>query len=199
MWKRCECHSSMALSFLLTPRIHTTTAPNSMPTERSDKLHADWRTSTEKFDYFMLGILCSICAFIAQGYEPEKLGCNPSTLELVSLITFVFAVVAGFRRIEQTLLVTGLNQRVLKAVEAKGGMIAMMSEGRMLINKATGETFTPEEAQQRIVKLSITIQENQPQLESVKKSAYAQYKLRNYLALAAFLLLLTARVWSAYA
>lgn len=105
-----------------------------MATDRSDRLHADWRTSTEKFDYFILGVVCAICAFIAQGYKPAKLGINPATLELVALLIFVLAVVTGFRRIEQTLLVTALNQRQLRAFEARGGMIAKMPEGRTLVD-----------------------------------------------------------------
>jgi hypothetical protein len=170
-----------------------------MSTDRSDKLHADWRTSTEKFDYFILGVICAICAFIAQGYKPAKLGINPATLELVALLVFVLAVVAGFRRIEQTLLVTVLNQRELHAFEARGGMLAKMSEGKTIINEATGELFTPQQAEARVAELTKTIRDTQPLLAAAKTSAHTQYKRRNGLALAAFLLLLAARVWSAYA
>ncbi|MDP3419917.1 MAG: hypothetical protein Q8S10_03275 [Thiobacillus sp.] len=42
-----------------------------MATDRSDKLHTEWRASTEKFDYFILGVICALCAFIAQGFRPE--------------------------------------------------------------------------------------------------------------------------------
>jgi hypothetical protein len=170
-----------------------------MATERSDKLHADWRTSTEKFDYFILGVVCAICAFIAQGYKPAKLGFNPATLELVALLIFVLAVVAGFRRIEQTLLVTVLNQRELHAFEARGGMIAKMPEGRTIVNEATGQIFTPDQATARVAELTKTIQDTKPLLATAKASAHIQYKRRNALALTAFLLLLAARVWSAYA
>ena len=170
-----------------------------MPTDRSDKLHADWRTSSEKFDYFILGIVCAICAFIAQSYKPGKLGINPTTLELVALLVFVLSVVAGFRRIEQTLLVTVLNQRELHAYEARGGMVSKMPEGRTLINEATGQLFTPQQAEGRVAELTKTIRETRPMLEAAKVAAHTQYKRRNSLALAAFLLLLAARVWSAYA
>lgn len=64
-----------------------------MATDRSDKLHADWRASSEKFDYFILGVICALCAFIAQGYRPERLGVNPAALELFALLIFVLAVV----------------------------------------------------------------------------------------------------------
>jgi hypothetical protein len=169
-----------------------------MATDRSDKLHADWRASTEKFDYFVLGVVGAICAFIAQGYRPSRLGLNPSTLELVALLGLVLAVVAGFRRIEQTLLVIALNQRELHANEARGGMITKMQDGRTLINEATGQFFNQEQAAKRVAQLARTIEETQPALEAAKVSALHHYKRRNALTLIGFLLLLAARVWSAY-
>lgn len=170
-----------------------------MTTDRSDKLHADWRASSEKFDYFVLGALGALCAFIGQGYKPSKLGLNPTSLELIALLALVFAVIFGFRRIEQTLLVTALNQRVLRANEARGGMVAKMQDGRLLLNEATGQIFNREQAAKRVAELTETIKTNQPALEAAKTSAYKHYKFRNRLALLGFILLLTARVWSAYA
>jgi hypothetical protein len=169
-----------------------------MPTERSDKLHSDWRASTEKFDYFILGVICALCAFIAQAYRPSQLGANPSTVELVALLTLVLAVVAGFRRIEQTLLVSVLNHRELHALEARGGMVAKMPAGLPLINEATGQIYTPEQAAARVAAMTATVQEVRPLLEKAKAAAHVHYKRRNGLALLGFLLLLTARVWSAY-
>jgi len=170
-----------------------------MATDRSDKLHADWRASTEKFDYFILGVVCALCAFIAQGYKPAKLGVNPSALELVALLVFVLAVVEGFRRIEQTLMVTALNSRELRAFEARGGMVAKMQSGGNLINEATGQIFTPQQALARVEELTRNVQAVRPLLEEAKTSAHRHYKRRNAFALVGFLLLLASRVWSAYA
>ncbi len=169
-----------------------------MPTERSDKLHSDWRSSAEKFDYFILGVVCALCAFIGQGYKPGKLGVNPAALELIALLVLVLAVVAGFRRIEQTLLVTALNQRELHALEARGGMLTKMQHGRTLINEATGQTFTLAQAEQRVQELTNTINATRPSIQAAGDNAHRQYKRRNALALIGFLLLLSARVWSAY-
>lgn len=170
-----------------------------MATDRSDKLHADWRVSTEKFDYFVLGVICALCAFIAQGYKPERLGVNPAALELIALLVFVWAVVSGFRRIEQTLLVTALNHRELHALEARGGMVIKLQAGQTLVNEATGQIFTPQQAMARVEELTTTILATQSTLSTAKSAAHRHYKTRNVLALVGFLLLLAARVWSAYA
>lgn len=95
--------------------------PPFMTTERSDKLYVNWRASTEKFDYFMLGVICALCAFIAQGYKPSRLGLNAITLELIALLILVLSVVAGFavsRRHSWSLPITGENSTPLRLVEA---------------------------------------------------------------------------------
>jgi hypothetical protein len=169
-----------------------------MPTDRSDKLHSNWRDSTEKFDYFILGIISALCAFIGQGYKPTMLGVNPSTLELIALLLLVLAAVSGFRRIEKTLLATLINHKQLHAYEARGGMITKIPEGKMLINEATGQIYTPQQAGQRVADLTKSIEYFENQLKPVSKAAERQYHLRNALTLIGFLLLLCARIWGAY-
>ena len=169
-----------------------------MATERSDKLHADLRASTEKFDYFVLGALGALCAFIGQGYRPSKIGVNPSSLELVALIFLIFAVVSGFRRIEKTLLVTALNQRELHANEARGGIVSKMQSGQSFINHATGEIFDIETAHAKVSNYTQIINATRPQLEFAKNDAYLHYRIRNIAALAGFCILLSARIWTAY-
>lgn len=170
-----------------------------MSTERSDQILTTWHTSTEKFDYFVLGVVGALCAFIGQGYRPVKLGLNPGTLELVSLLILVLAVVEGFRRIEQTLLVTSINHQRLHAYEVKGGLVSkMLQGGDMLINEATGQIFNQNQAKKRVDEQTRIIQEIKPHLEAAKSAAFRHYRSRNALTLFGFLLLLTARVWSAY-
>lgn len=170
-----------------------------MPTDRSDKLYASWKESTEKFDYFILGIICAMCAFISQTYKPAQLGINAGTLDLLALLVLVLAAVAGFRRIERTLLATMINHRELHAYEARGGMVAKMSEGNTLINEATGHIYTPDIATRRVAELTQTIEQLKLEKTPIQAAAFQSYRLRNGLMLVGFLMLLTARVWSAYA
>jgi hypothetical protein len=170
-----------------------------MSTERSDKVYASWRESSEKFDYFILGVISALCAFIGQGYKAGKLGFNHSTLELIALLLLVGAAIAGFKRIEKSLLVTLINQRQLNAYEARGGLVAKIPEGRELINEATGHVYTPQDARRRVEQLTKTINELESKLEPTKQSTKLLYQVRNGLTIAGFLSLLAARVWAAYA
>lgn len=168
-----------------------------MTTERSDALFEKWRESTEKFDYFVLGVLGAMFAYVSQGYKPEKLGLNPGTLELAALLTLVLAAVAGFRRIEATNQATLINQRILHANERRGVMTQVVQRGPGL-NTQTGRTYTPEFATQQIPQINKHIEQLEPQLKITQDRALYSYKGRNYLTIVGFLLLLGAKLWTAY-
>ena len=84
-----------------------------MSTARSDGVYEKWRESTEKFDYFILGVLGALCAYISQTYKAERLGLNPGTLDLLALLVLVLAAVFGFRRIEAVNQGSLINHRIL--------------------------------------------------------------------------------------
>lgn len=168
-----------------------------MPTSRSDAVHEKWRESTEKFDYFILGVVGALCAYISQTYKPERIGLNPGTLDLLALLVLVLGAIFGFRRIEMTNLATMVNHRVLHSNERRGVLAKVVHNGPGM-NTETGETYTPEHATQEIAKLSKLIDLLHPKLEFAQKRAQRYYKLRNAFTLTGFLMLLGAKLFSAY-
>jgi hypothetical protein len=169
-----------------------------MSTERSDALHKSWRESAEKFDYFMLGILGALCAYLSQGYKPDRIGLNPGTVELFALLVLVIAAVLGFRRIEATNQATIINQRVLHANERRGVLSAIMHNGPKL-NVQTGQTYSPEYAASQMPVLNSQIRGLEAQLERAEGKALVFYRGRNLLTLVGFMLLLAGKIFSAYA
>lgn len=168
-----------------------------MSTSRSDGVHEKLRESNEKFDYFILGVVGALCAYISQTYKAERLGVNPGTLELLALLTLVLAAVLGFRRIEATILATTINHRILHANERRGVLASVVQSGPGL-NTQTGQTYTPEYAAEEIPRITEQIRQLQPKLIATQNKALRHYKLRNALTLAGFLMLLAAKVFSAY-
>jgi hypothetical protein len=169
-----------------------------MTTERSDALYKSWRESTEKFDYFMLGILGALCAYLTQGYKPDRIGLNPGTVEFVALLVLVLAAVLGFRRIEATNQATIINQRVLHANERRGVLTAIMHNGPKF-NIQTGQSYSPEYAASQMPVLNSQIQSLEAQLERAEGKAFVSYRGRNVLTLVGFMLLLAGKIYSAYA
>lgn len=168
-----------------------------MSAERSDGIHEKWRESTEKFDYFILGVLGALCAYISQSYKPEKLGFNPGTAELLALLILVLAAIIGFRRVEATNLATLINHQILHAYERRGVLASVIHNGPGF-NSQTGQTYTEEYALQEIPKMGKKIDQLNSQFRKVQQQAQSHYKVRNALMLLGFLALLAAKVFSAY-
>lgn len=168
-----------------------------MSSERSDSVFAHYRLASEKFDYFVTGLTGAICAYITQTYHPEKLSINPNTLELLSLLLLIGSVVAGFKRIEHSLVAYRYNAHTLRLQEQKGQLVSK-SSGGMVVNEATGEVLDPVSVHTTIQAISEVLPEFE---ESQNKSANIAgnwYKARNWLLFLGFMSLIGSKVWSAY-
>ncbi|WP_372014323.1 hypothetical protein [Pseudoxanthomonas sp. 10H] len=169
-----------------------------MSIERSDRLYDTWRTSAEKFDYFVLGILGALCAYIANGFEAEVIGANPKTLELVALAALFGSALCGFFRVESTILLTRLNHKYLRANEQRGLLTQQISSGSTFLNSATGQIYSLQHAQAEIAAIEQALPSINKQMESAGRRAEATYASRNRLVVLGFLLLVGSRVWTAY-
>jgi len=168
-----------------------------MATERSDKVFEYWRQASEKFDYLVTGVTGALCAYITQTFSPEKLSLSPNTLELVALLVLISSVYAGFKRIESSVETQRHSYNSLYLSEQLGQLV-IKNKGESIINEATGEVFSPMDVEKMINLLT----EKQPEVEKIadKSAKVAQnwYTKRNRLLSLGFMLLVAAKVWSAY-
>jgi hypothetical protein len=167
-----------------------------MATERSDKLNEAARDGQQKFDYFILGVIGAVCAFIGQSFRPQQLGINPSSLELIAVLTLFGAGVAGFKRIEGTNRVLKMNSGYLYFQEVRGAIVA--AQGTPFINAATGRVYSPHEAASNIAALDEVIPKAKADLDQAGNDSLIAYKWRNRLLFAGFILFIGSRVWSGY-
>lgn len=167
-----------------------------MATERSDKLNEAARDAQQKFDYFILGVIGAVCAFIGQSFRPEQLGVNPSTLELLAVLTLFGAGVAGFKRLESTNRVLKMNSGYLYFQEVRGAMTS--AQGAPFINTATGRVYSPGKAASHIAALDEVIPKAKADLEKAGNDSLIAYKWRNRLLFSGFMLFISSRVWSGY-
>lgn len=169
-----------------------------MTTERSDALYASWKQSAEKFDYFILAVLGALCAYISQSFTPEKIGINPGTFELLALLILVLSIVFGFKRIESVNQILILNHQLLHSNEMCGILSEVVEKGTG-INRATGEVYTPEYAMKKIDTLSTKKNFIEPQIAKFQGKASMYYNLRNGSMFFGFMVILFAKLFTAYA
>jgi hypothetical protein len=168
-----------------------------MSTERSDNVFFHQRAASEKFDYFVTGITGALCAYISQTYTPSKLSVSPGTLELLALLFLVGSVIAGFKRIETSIMVYRYNAHTLRLQEERG-QLASNSAGGHMLNTSTGDVLSREEVFAKLRALTEALPESHKKTEDTAITAGTWYKVRNNLLVIGFLALLASKVWSAY-
>jgi hypothetical protein len=157
-----------------------------------------WRESTQKFDYFVAGLIGALLAFIGQSFASDKLGINPSSLELLALLLLVFAFLCAFKRIEsnnETLRLTYQRDR------SDDQMIELRNakdSGQLARDVKTGEVLSQEGVAELMNNYAAKSQIAESHLKSFSTKAYYYYHFRNYTLILGFLLLLAARVFKAY-
>jgi hypothetical protein len=152
--------------------------------------------ASQKFDYFITGLTGALCAYIAQSWKPQKITpLGPEALELAALLLLFAAAVAGFKRIEWTVVTLRANTEWLHASERRGAMAGAVheSEGRHMFNAESGDFFSPFDALQDYKALSELTPEIRKKLDHASTQAGRWYKCRNRLLFVGFSVLVSAR------
>jgi len=168
-----------------------------MSTERSDSVLNYYRSASEKFDYFVTGLTGALCAYISQTFTPERISVSPASLELVALLTLIASVVAGFKRIEVSLVTARYNAHTLRLQEQRGQLVSKLGSFP-LVNSATGEILDPATVQNKLQLISEVLPEFEKSSAENAEASGRWYHTRNWLLMAGFLMLVAARVWHAY-
>ena len=147
----------------------------------------------QKLDYFIVGVAGALCAFIAQSYRPEQLGLNPSTLEVVSVFSLLLSCVLGFRRIELSIIIGRINALMLESDDKLSALVSNFN-GASLLNKSTGEVYTPETTLMLIEKYGKDKKSLLASLNMIQKKSQRAYRARNWLLPIGLLFLLSSRI-----
>lgn len=169
-----------------------------MSTERSDQLHHAATQAEATFDYFMAGLCTALLGYLAPSLRLGRIGANPPSLELLSALLLLLAVVAALKRIDSAVVVLKLNAKMLYHQERAGGLIEAASSGAVLMNKSTGDVITSAHAAEEASLHKDFAQKIRESLELEADRTSIWYSLRNGLFLASLLSLLAARIWSGY-
>jgi hypothetical protein len=166
--------------------------------KRSLVAYKYWAESSHRFDYFIAGLIGAVIAYIAQSYAPQKLGFNPSTLELVALLVLLSAFICAFKRIEVSTEAFRMMSQRLDAIECFENITKAQLESPFFQDLKTGEVVDAETAEQRKERLKATAEQANKAAEKFGKRSHQFYRRRNRLLFTGFALLLAAKVLSAY-
>ncbi len=125
------------------------------------------------------------------------LGITPNTLELIALLALLASVFAGFRRIEQFVSLARGNHTLMHMHEESSNLVSAYGP-EPVRGTASGTIMSPAEVALRIAHLSTSTKALNDVLAEVGERAHSWYKARNALIALGVVLLLAARLWSAY-
>ncbi len=165
--------------------------------KKSLMTYENYRQASDKFDYFILGLSGALCAYVAQGLKPERLGANSYTYELAALGILVFGVILGFRRLEAIVICVKLNHELMLASEGRSTIVKAM-EGQGQVRGEHGELIPGQDLPKRLREYGISIKALEPTLDEVRDRAGTLYRWRNGVLLVGFLVLVGARVAGPY-
>ena len=165
--------------------------------ERSVIAFEHAREAAQRFEYFILGVSVALCGYIGQTLKPQQLGLNPQTLEIASLVLLVASVIIGFVRLDQTVRIMKMNQKLLDLAEKRRKLVDAL-DGKPPRDAATGELFTPEEILAMIPDYTTQIRAQQREMDTVIAKQITLFWWRNGLLGTGFLALMAAKVLAAY-
>lgn len=83
----------------------------------NQRAHGTYVEAQNKFDYFVLGLITAVCAYLAQSIHFAPLGLNVASTFLLSFLCFGLAAIFGFKRVEWMVVAYRANHEYLEAQE----------------------------------------------------------------------------------
>jgi len=156
-----------------------------------------YRSESQRFEYFMIGVSVALCAYIGQTIKPEKFAFSPYTLEVISVALIAASVVAGFKRLEQIVFGHQLNADLRYLEERCGTLVAAFGKGGF-VDEGSGELWDRDAMKQEIENIQRVLPDRRRQLEDVQGKLSRLYRWRNWLLAIGFVGLLLSKLLSPY-
>jgi len=162
--------------------------------KRGDAAFWKWSEASEKFDYYIAGLIAAVLVFAANDVSTDLRYFLPVSAGLIGIVCLLGAVTCGLKRIEYMVLLKGLAHRRVSNDE-KIGELNQPIHGGIAYNRANGQYLSPE---MRRLEIDISHGENVAVSDAEKrslKSADFYYTARNFLFAIGVILVLASKVW----
>jgi hypothetical protein len=169
-----------------------------MPTERSDSMYVQYLGAVQKFDYFVAGVSLALISYLGSTFHATRVGWNPTTVELASLLTLFVSAIAGLKRIETQFTLLGIMHRRLYAEEAAGSLAKASAGGGPALNESTGQVLSYPELVHQTYFHQLGAEVVKEKLDRMVVRSGAWYRVRNFALMLGVALLIAARLMAAY-
>mgnify|MGYP000150117455 CR=1 FL=1 len=160
---------------------------------RSVEAWKAWEQAQSKFDYYFLGVIAAIFAYLSNNYIPEKIDLSQNTFELIAIILLGLSFLLGMKRLEDGITIRTL---ILKQAEARDELNAAnkIQQSGGAIDLESGRKITSEEAFNKAAVTKTSIEALQKQFNKKSRKVYLLFRARNWTFIAAFLCLIASKI-----
>jgi hypothetical protein len=158
--------------------------------------YENWRSTSDKFDYFVLGLTTAVCAYISEHLEPQRIAFAPNTLEILALIILLISVFYGFRRLEKSIVVHSVTHQLWEREELL--QKTHTNQSIQMVDPKSGKILSDQEAKRSISEVENSVTDGKIGRDKAAKQAADAYSWRNRLLFLGVAALLASKIWSAY-
>jgi hypothetical protein len=164
---------------------------------QSYKMHQAYLVSEEKFDYFILGVIGALSAYLSQNITFLEFGFNNGTLGLVALLIIIVSGIFGYNRIEKCILVKKIDVKIASSYEDQENYVSAKSDsliGGVSHNKLTGERLSTHDVNKKLEYNKQLTSNLNDKVELLIDKTVIYYRLRNWCLILGFILIVIAKV-----
>src|SRR5215469_11170386 len=88
-----------------------------------------YRDASQRFEYFIVGVLVALVAYAGQTLRAQKLGLNAYTLQVIGILMILAAIVISFKRLEKLISALQINLLLLESRERRALYTKFLIEG----------------------------------------------------------------------
>ncbi|RUO25508.1 hypothetical protein CWE09_01865 [Aliidiomarina minuta] len=161
--------------------------------ERSLEAWKSWKDAQLKYDYYIVGLVAALFAYVGSSYVPEEIAFSQNTFELISIICLVVSLIVGIKRLEIDLSLQTITLKQCEAKEMKNVASRIVSLGRSN-DQDNGGIITAEDAKIRVENMQSVLSMLDQAFSSESKLAQRLFKARNWALMLGFLTLAFSKV-----
>jgi FtsZ-binding cell division protein ZapB len=156
-----------------------------------------WKDAQLKYDYYMVGLVAALFAYVGSNYIPQKFAFSQNTLELISIIILAISLIVGIKRLEIDLQLQTITLKQCEVRELKKAANTIAANGGSN-NLETGGFITVLEANERASQMQSALNTLDEAFRDKAKNAQRFFIARNWALTLGFITLAASKVVGVY-
>jgi len=165
--------------------------------DRSVEAWKSWKDAQLKYDYYIVGLVAALFAYVGSSYIPQKIAFSQNTFELTSIIFLAVSLIVGIKRLEIDLQLQTITLKQCEASDLKKVANTIIAHGGSK-NGDTGGEITVSEASEKAELLQSSLKKlNEIFIEKSKVGEWL-FKIRNWALSLGFITYAASKIVGVY-